>query len=175
MCGWVCGWVGDKTGATLQAVVSQEVACTSCRQRRCPFRSPFPHAEFEAFAFQDADDYSLEEFEGIAATFEEQWFGPDAGKVRRAAGGRVWVCRVGRPHVRTRESVAWPLLLVAASGRGLVCTVHGSARALADCVVWRCCAAPVCEGPLPSWECPGTAGLLPVCLCRPMPPRTILP
>lgn len=39
-------------------------------------------AEFEAFAFQDADDYSLEEFEGIAATFEEQWFGADRDKVR---------------------------------------------------------------------------------------------
>ena len=41
-----------------------------------------PYAEFEAFAFQDADDYSLEEFEGIAATFEEQWFGADRDKVR---------------------------------------------------------------------------------------------
>lgn len=39
-------------------------------------------AEFEAFAFQDADDYSLEEFEGIAATFEEQWFGADRDKAR---------------------------------------------------------------------------------------------
>lgn len=50
---------------------------------------PFPYAtEFEAFAFQDADDYSLEEFEGIAATFEEQWFG--AGK--DMVGGVVgWV------------------------------------------------------------------------------------
>ncbi|EFN57918.1 hypothetical protein CHLNCDRAFT_20200, partial [Chlorella variabilis] len=50
---------------------------------------PSSLAEFEAFAFQDADDYTLEEFEQIAATFEEQWFGAEAaGKVR--AG--VWSC-----------------------------------------------------------------------------------
>lgn len=40
-------------------------------------------AEFEAFAFQDTDDYSLEEFQQVAATFEEQWFGAEAAaKVR---------------------------------------------------------------------------------------------
>lgn len=52
------------------------------------YRAPRGTAEFEAFAFQDADDYSLEEFEGIAATFEEQWFGADRDKVCRGEGGR---------------------------------------------------------------------------------------
>ena len=48
---------------------------------------PLPDAEFEAFAFEDGDDYTFEEFKEIAASFEEQWWGAEAvAKVL----ARVW-------------------------------------------------------------------------------------
>jgi hypothetical protein len=47
-------------------------------------------AEFEAFAFQDADDYTLEEFQQIATTFEEQWFGAEAVSKVRWPPGAWW-------------------------------------------------------------------------------------
>ena len=58
-------------------------SCLGAHLPSCPSPPQHPAPEFDAYAFKEGDDYSLAEFESIAANFEKQWWGSEAKAARQ--------------------------------------------------------------------------------------------
>jgi hypothetical protein len=56
---------------------------------------PQLHAEYDAYAFKEGEDTTIDEFEKTALAFEREWFGSEAraNKVGRAVAARRWAGR----------------------------------------------------------------------------------